>query len=268
MEDKVKFVRYSLLNLRKQYEDKDDYALLTWAIRKGFPRVTIWTQNKRPEGVKLDMNTVITAPFDYITFTMFRQYFLNIINNTEPDVKKYTVECYNVKFVNNQRTNELYVQARVTVGRDKDNVIYIAVIADEKPKIKFDLLPNPTWFKFYAGDKNLLEDKGRLSTEYAKAYLDVMDKLYTNTMVEEMTDVTYLDAPINSISNKKPGISSSNTSNFIKPEDKPVKTETQSETTPISKEEIPSTIEVKELEDVKLEPKATDGLTTDIDDLI
>lgn len=209
MTEKVKYVRFSLLNLRKPYEDKDDYALLTWGIRKGFPRITVWTNNKRPEGVKVDMNTVITAPFDYVSFTMFRHYFKNIINNVEPDVKKYTIECFNVKFVDNKRTNDVYIQARVTIGRDKDNVIYIGVIADEKPKIKFDLMPNPKWFKFYAGDKNLLEDKARLSTEYAKAYLEVMDKLYENVMVEDMTDISLLEPPTGSTtSNMKPGISS------------------------------------------------------------
>ena len=217
MEDKVKYVRFSLLNLRKPYEDRDDYALLTWGIRKGFPRITVWTNNKRPEGVKVDMATVITAPFDYVSFTMFRHYFKNIINNVEPEVKKYTIECFNVKFVDNKKTDEIYIQARVTVGRDKNNVIYLAVVSEGKPKIKFDLLPNPTWFKFYAGEKNLLEDKGRLSTEYALAYLEVMDKLYANTMVEEMTDISMLDAPAGSTTGKlKPGVNSWNNNKFVK----------------------------------------------------
>ncbi|EPU3828977.1 hypothetical protein ACVWU4_000958 [Campylobacter coli] len=230
MEDKVKYVRFSLLNLRKPYEDRDDYALLTWGIRKGFPRITVWTNNKRPDGVKVDMGTVITAPFDYVSFTMFRHYFKNIINNVEPDVKKYTIECFNVKFVDNKKTDEIYIQARVTVGRDKNNVIYLAVVSEGKPKIKFDLLPNPTWFKFYAGEKNLLEDKGRLSTEYALAYLEVMDKLYANTMVEEMTDISMLDAPAGSTTGKlKPGVSSNwNNNKFVKKtEEKIQKPQTQ-----------------------------------------
>lgn len=176
---KVQLVKFSPLRLRKNLED-GEYALLTWSSRNGYPRITVFTENKVKRET-FDYNKMITAPFDYTTLNTFIDMFHKIIDG-END-KSYKINCFNMKYVNNERTNEKYLQAAVTVGKNKNGVIFIAVVAEGKPKIAFDLNYTDFFTVFKNGEP--ITDQGELSCLYAKGYLRTLKKIVGIRMVEE-----------------------------------------------------------------------------------
>lgn len=183
MENKqqVSYVRFAPLTLRSQHSNSDDYSLLTWGARGAFPRITVFLENNNKKDVGnngIDYNNIITATFDYVTIFMFLKMLEEIID-AEPNTKKQ-MDCLNTKFVDNQRTNEVYVQATITVGKDKNGIIFIGIYNDKSPKVKFDL----TYGKWHVRKDNgvAIQDEAKLSRDYAKAYLVTADKLITYQM--------------------------------------------------------------------------------------
>lgn len=189
--NKVKLVRFGPLSIRKNV-DNDEMAL-QWSVRMGFPRITVYTTNKATEKGKMDFSKVIIAPFDYINLKLFLSYFKDIV--VSDDEKSYSVECFNVTFKDGIKTNETRLQAKVVVGKDKDGVIYLAAIEEGKPKIKFELLPNTKWFRYYDKDNNEITDKRVLSKKYAEAYLCLLETTLNKEFNLDVKAEVMLDPP-------------------------------------------------------------------------
>jgi hypothetical protein len=191
----VKFIKLTPLSLRKDYKDnndKDDYGLLAWSIRAGYPRINVYTSNSNKQpNAKFNYDTFITAPFDYVTFGILMDRIEKVI--ASKDEIKYTIDCNNIKFENGVKTNTIYLQAKVHVGRDKEGVIFIAAIEEGKRKLKFYLMPSDKWFVFYDDLNNIITDKRILSTLYAKSYLDLLKSIMSK---EAYTDMVKQNTPV------------------------------------------------------------------------
>lgn len=171
----VKFIQFAALNIQKDImnDEKKDKAQLQWSSRMGYPRITIFTTDKmQDENGKFDYNKMIKAPFDFVTIDIFMQRFKTVLESKEE--VKFVIDCFNNKFVNNERTNELELVAKVTIGRDSEGVVYLAVTEDNKKKIKFELMPSK-YFKIYDKDNDPITDKRILSNLYARAYYKRLD---------------------------------------------------------------------------------------------
>lgn len=219
-EEKVSRIKFAKLALTKSFEieDKKDNASLTWSTRNGFPRITVFTSDKAFVDNKMDFNYVITAPFGYVELEILLDRLCSIINH---DGKiSYRIDCYNTKFVNNNRTDETYLQASVIVGKDDQGVIYIAVKQDSKRSIKFDLLPNPKWFKFYDHNNEEITDKKVLSKLYATGYCKILNRLFNISSGQELVSTISTDNP----KSKKPAYSQPTTK---VEEPKPAETKTE-----------------------------------------
>lgn len=190
--EKVKLVKFAALTLRKSGDENKGVGL-QWSIRKGFPRITVYTGPMFKEDKTVDYSKIIIAPFDYTTMIMFLEYFKRIIYSK--DECKYTVKCLNNKFVDNKRTEEIIVQASVIIGKDKDNVIYLAAIEDGKKNIRFDLVPEGKWHKFFNGNNEEIIDKGELSRSYANAYYDLLKNLLFKEFFIDAKEEVMLDDP-------------------------------------------------------------------------
>jgi len=196
MSDTVKFVKFNTLSLRKTFDtETGEYALFSWGIRAGYPRIIVYTSNmpwdKRDASKKFDYNTMITAPFDHITLGIMLDKLRKIIRGDKDS--KESVDCYNAKFENGVKTNQVVVQARFTIGKDKDGVIYLAATTDGKRKVKFELAPSDTWFKFYDKNNDQVTDKGILSMLYADSYLNKLTKLMDAEMVKDFTQINNIE---------------------------------------------------------------------------
>lgn len=191
--DKVKLVRLAPLSLRKYIGEEEGEALLQWSVRMGYPRITVYTDNNISKDGKMDFNKVITAPFDYTNLKLFLEYFKEIIDGE--DDNKYTLECYNVKFKDGVKTNDTFLQAKVTVGKDKNGIIYLAVIEEEKRKIKFEVLPNPKWYKYYDKEGKEITDLRKLSSLYAKGYVCLVETAIQKEFNIDVKSEVMIDAP-------------------------------------------------------------------------
>lgn len=188
----VKFIQFAALNLSKVHmvDDKKDSAQLQWSSRMGYPRITVFTTDNTQVDGKFDYSKMIKAPFDFVTIDIFMQRFRNVLETTEE--VKYVIDCFNNKFVNRERTDEVELVAKVTVGRDSDGVVYLAVTEDNKKKIKFELMPSTKYFKFYDKNGDVITDKKILSNLYAKAYhkrLDYILNSNSNSAVNKYKDI-------------------------------------------------------------------------------
>ena len=190
--DTVKLVRLSHLTLRKPVDN--DEASLTWAVRMGFPRITVYTSSKiTGEDGKVDYGKVITAPFDYVNFKLFIDYLKELVDGESDN--KYILECFNVKFVNNVRTDDVRIQARVTIGKDKNGILYIAAVEDDKVKIRFDFLPNNKWYKYYDKDGKEIKDNAKLSKLYTKNYICLLETAIMKEFTIDVKDEVQLPPP-------------------------------------------------------------------------
>jgi len=168
---KVSIIKFTPLTLRKQYDD-EDYGLLTWSVRNGYPRITVFTSNAH-KSETFDYNTMITAPFDYANIEILLDYFEQVID--APNDTVFKIECFNTKFVNNERTNDIELQSTVSIGKDKEGMIYLAVLAEGKRKVKFDL--KGSRYHKYIVNGEVLTDDAAISKKVATGYLKVARKL-------------------------------------------------------------------------------------------
>jgi len=178
MENEVKFYRYKFLKLYKADNNKN-LASLTWGVRMGYPRVTVFTSND--ESISI-YDRMITAPFDSETFMMFVNMLKSV--TTLKRGEKLKMDCLNYKYRDGAKTNEIYTQATVIIGKDEDGVNYIAVIEEKKKKVKFEFLPGK-FHRFYNSDGTENTDKSLLSDSFTLAYADILDKAISAVVVRE-----------------------------------------------------------------------------------
>jgi len=194
MSTQVKIVKFIPLNLTA---DKGDgkYASLTWSIRKGYPRVTVYTDNNNDRNGEFVYDRLIIAPFDAITINMVMDTLDKVIKDDKPS--EQAIKCYNVEFVNHVKTDNIIKQATVTLGKDTKGVIYIKVENDNNPPTRFDLMPNPKWHKFVDETGGEITDNRILSNMHAKAYAtrlrSLMDKYLAD---DDNVKITSKDAPV------------------------------------------------------------------------
>jgi len=174
---KVKIVAFAPLSLYADTE-KDKYASLTWSIRAGYPRVTVYTDNSNSFKTEFSYDNLIIAPMDSVTVNTLIANLRTVADSKE--TTSLTIKCYNVKYVDNVKTDEIMLQATIIVGKDDEGVVYISVTQEGKKNVVFKLLPKLKWHKFLGPDHKVIEDNSKLSTMFAKSYIarlqSLMDK--------------------------------------------------------------------------------------------
>ena len=181
---------WTRFRLTKENKDKSDRASLQWQIDYDNPRMVVYTSNnntKKPDG-SLDYNKRITAAFKFDDLPIVFATFDSVIKG--PNDTEETIECKNVQWVNGVKTDTIYVQCTVHIGKDSDGVVYIYLEEGDKPKIKFEFLPNDRspWVS-YKPKGSTEVSKGYLSTFYASKWLSIVefllmrqaDRIFTTT---------------------------------------------------------------------------------------
>ena len=177
MENKDKVRTYNLhkLSLSTDYGD-DKYGSLSWSVRNGYPRMSVFTEQSRTDRdtkTVFDYNKLITAPFSHIEAMAFLTDMETIVNG--PNERKRQVKCFNTKFVNNQRTNDIELQATAEVGKDSNGLIYITATASNKRRVKFVLTTASKWHTPVSNGDDIV-DPAELSKRYAIEYIRVARK--------------------------------------------------------------------------------------------
>lgn len=169
--------RYTSLNLTNVNEEKKA-RLLFWSSLNGNPRINVYLDND-VYGIdsKPDWNKVIIASFKPLDLEEFIQ---DCKDKIEEDKNDYCeVTCLYPKFNNGVKTDEKTVRAIVRFGKDKNNVWYFYIEEPNKAKIKFDIAPSG-WHVARASRDDVNETSVEVrSRKLAKAYLRLLDKLFT-----------------------------------------------------------------------------------------
>lgn len=192
-------VTFSSLTINKVL-DEEKYAQLQFSSRAGYPRLVVFTDKDRQRSEKpFDRNSMVVAPFDYTSMaSLFDMADLVIAGDNG---KARQIGCYNTKWVNGERTNEVTLVATVEIGKTEEGVIYMGVLAEGKKKVKFDLEPkdNSRWHKYYVNGE-LVADKGAKSKIFAKAYFDQARRLINHQMIIDTTNSKPLEARVPTLS--------------------------------------------------------------------
>jgi len=185
----IKFMKFGLTTS----VGEDDFGRLEWSIREGFPRITVYTTNKKGEDGRIGYEAIITAPFDFVTFfSFFKKIRKVIISDGKAECK---IDCLNYRYdANNERTNEKYVQATVGVFKDDHGKIFIYVHATDKSQLTFEIRPRP-FFNHYDEEGNLVKDIRVINKEYALSYISVIEKLMAEHVKNEHVREIKLDPP-------------------------------------------------------------------------
>ena len=234
-------------------------------MRGSYPRITVYTSNNNSfkEDRTLDYNFVIIAPFDIVTLMYFLQTMDFVANSATPT--EYSFECLNTKVENGVRTNELIVQAVVTIGKGSDGIVYLTAIEEGKRKIRFNLLPNSQWFKYRDQDGNLIKDKAFLSKIYTLSYAETIRRLIIPKCEEYVTEVM-VNKP-NIVKETKNETRKEKTNENIQQTEDIVETDIQSNR---SSDKGESTIKVDEskLQDLKKVPEEEKHMDPDFEALL
>jgi hypothetical protein len=139
--------------------DDGKRARLTFGFRDGRPRLTVNTGAQGKEGL-----VIYPADVSSLTATML---YLNDVANGPVD-NKITNESLAHVYVDNKATAEKKVRASLIIGKTKDGVVFITVIAEGYPKIIFPFKPSD-YHVFRDNNRNLIPASD-ISVKMALAY--------------------------------------------------------------------------------------------------
>ena len=178
-EKKVKRINLLRLSLRKELKD-DDHAVLSWGVRDGYPRIHVYTsKNIKKEDGTIDYGKLIIAPFTYPLVCVL----IDSLGKALLDDDNFSIKCYNNKFVDNKRTDEIEEQAEVKVVRSQECVLHIG-FKKNGSCYYFPLFPDLKWHKFYDKDGKEITDKRKLSNMMVRAYVNLLKGAFINTITD------------------------------------------------------------------------------------
>ena len=101
----------------------------------------------------------------------------------DPKESKYKIECYTtLRKEGNERSNERILKSELYFGRDTNGVIWISVVAPNRPKIKFEYRISD-FHKIFKGDGSQLSE-AESSTLQATATIRALRGVMTTYMGE------------------------------------------------------------------------------------
>jgi len=161
------------LDFTEQVDSKLSFRL-SWAYRGDYPRLVLMATVKDEHGKgSWDFNKSVYCPFTIkglLTFIGTLSEFIETAKNGDT----YETDCLNNKIVDNRRTDEMYVQGTIKIGKDDNGVFYISLyngIALEAGRLRFDFAPG-AYFKYRINNVTLTD--AVLSKVAIKEYVNVI----------------------------------------------------------------------------------------------
>lgn len=140
-------------------------ATMRVSVIKNSPRIDVFTNVEGDNGP-------ISAPMDAFTFFALLEKLREIIDGGEDTQVKIT----NKTGAPGKQT----VLSTTVLGKDKDGRVYISIIAQNRPKIKFLFLPTD-WHHLAHKDGTPLSER-ELTELYAKAWCRLFEQLVPNVL--------------------------------------------------------------------------------------
>jgi len=180
---------------------------LVWGVYSNNPRITVYTGD--PEDTT-DYGRIV-ANVDIANFYAF----IEMLEATakSPGECKQKMDNKGFSWFGGKRSENPVVLNSILVGKDADGGVWISVITDRRPMIKFYILPNDTT-SLYHGDGSAY-NKAEASALFTLGYCQILRNLVSIVLVNEYVE----EAP------KKPYVpgggnnyNKGNSSNYNKPQ--------------------------------------------------
>lgn len=158
------------------------WATLRFDIFRNNPRIVVDTMDEALRNKDMGFGR-IQHTMDPLLFNMFMEQVLRICQH-EGEYKE-KVEGLGHSYVNGQKSQEITPQTDLWVGKDKDGVVYISVIAKKEgfPVIKFPFGPADRRFvKYYHADGSEFT-KAEISVLAARGYARLLTQVMNAELV-------------------------------------------------------------------------------------
>lgn len=153
-------------------------ARLQFGFRDGNPRLTVYTGG-------LGVENMIAFPADVAHMATIFTY-LKQIANSEPGTKM-SIESLTSIYENNVATNEKKIVSTLFIGKSKEGLVYLSVIAEGKSKLIFTIKQSQ-WHVFRDGEKNeipVAEISSRMAYSIAELGLNLISSVMLKYSREE-----------------------------------------------------------------------------------
>lgn len=191
-------------------------AKLRFGIWRNLPRVTVYTNDDNDKQNNYGMITAGLDPTVYSTLTQKLSEIVSAPNGTKFKVENYTSSKDN----ETGKWKQEHVND-ILIGKDDAGVVWISVIARDRPKFKFEF-GNFRYHKFYNTDGQELS-KAEISQIATKATVKLLDSLYATYLTTSYEHFNPADFKKKSGGNQYNNqYNNRNTSNDISDDDLPM----------------------------------------------
>ena len=164
-------------------------ARLRFGIYRNNPRVTVYTNE--PDDAKNNYG-MISAPLDPIAFNTMLELLQDLSNSPSAINVKYRIDNMTLTQADGNAKREMKLVSNLFVGKDEEGVIWISIVADGRPKFKFEF-GNFPFHRFYKPDGTQMT-KSELSIVAARATVNFMRNVfstYVTTKYEHIPPNTF-----------------------------------------------------------------------------
>jgi hypothetical protein len=155
-------------------------ARLAWSMREAGPRITVYT-NSPSDTINYG---IISAPMNPETFFITLSLLEKI--TTGPKDTKKKIACLTSNRNSDGSMGERVIQSEVIIGKDSEGIVWMSVIAENRPKIKFSFRIYD-YHKIYNGDGNQMSEE-ESSVLQAQAVITALKNIYS-TLTGELKPV-------------------------------------------------------------------------------
>ena len=126
------------LNMSARNQD-GKFASLQWGLFANNPRITVYTNVESDQSTnygKISANMDTPAFFAFLN--LLRQAIEFVPGTNGQEEFKASIQNKNFIFPGGKRSEKPVVQSELFVGKDKEGVVWMGVMANDRPKIKFN----------------------------------------------------------------------------------------------------------------------------------
>jgi len=148
-------------------ESEHKTSRMIFSFRDGNPRLTVYVNDKEVKP--------ISFPCDAVTMTTIAQY-IEEVADAEPGFK-VSIDSLARVYEDNKPTDVKKLVSTLFIGKTQEGVVYLSVVAEDKPKLIFFIKPSP-YHVFKDKDKNVIPE-AVISCRLAKAIASMIKDCVT-----------------------------------------------------------------------------------------
>ena len=156
---------------------------LIWGVYSNNPRLTVYTGDPEDSSERTGYGK-IAANLDTPTFFAFIEMLEAAAKSTEECKQK--IDNKGFTWFGGKRSEVPVVVNSLIVGKDAEGCVWVSVVADNRPIIKFFIGPSEFHVLYHSTGKPF--SKAEASSLYAVAYCQLLRNMVGNVLVTEYTE--------------------------------------------------------------------------------